>query len=228
MHSLLILMSKVLAIKPDIVIMMHNINDLVVLLYEGSYFNENPYKSIIITEDVTVLRFARIFVKNFIPNIYQALLQLIDIRRWLNKVEQRDEYAHIRETKPICDKGKILAEIKMNLQLFIHICKTKNITPVLMTMESRIKENPDGVILVEFKKQRSKLTYAEFKRLFDDINDIIRKTAHENEIMVIDLAKEIPQDKEYIIDMVHLSEKGSIKAAGIISGNLVRLLSAGF
>lgn len=45
MHSLNILMNKVLPMKPDIVVMMHNINDLVMLRAKGSYWYEGSRKS---------------------------------------------------------------------------------------------------------------------------------------------------------------------------------------
>ena len=47
-HSINILLNKIIPIKPDFVIMMHNFNDLVILIYEGSYWNNNPKRSPII------------------------------------------------------------------------------------------------------------------------------------------------------------------------------------
>lgn len=44
-HSLNILMNKVLPLKPNIVVMMHNINDLVILKSQGSYGYPNSLKS---------------------------------------------------------------------------------------------------------------------------------------------------------------------------------------
>lgn len=45
MHSLNILMNKVLPLKPDVVVLMHNINDLVMLRSQGSYWYLNSLKS---------------------------------------------------------------------------------------------------------------------------------------------------------------------------------------
>ncbi len=45
LHSLNILLNKVVNLKPDIVVMMHNINDLAILMYEKTYWNTNPSRS---------------------------------------------------------------------------------------------------------------------------------------------------------------------------------------
>jgi len=42
LHSIDILVNKVIPIKPDIVVMMHNINDLVTLIYDQTYWGKNP------------------------------------------------------------------------------------------------------------------------------------------------------------------------------------------
>ena len=225
MHSLFSLLSKVIPIKPSIVLMMHNINDLVILLYEKTYYNNNPHKEIIVTENYSVLRLARMFGKKLFPNTYQAASQLVDLPRYLQLLEFGDEFARIRGTRITADKSGIINKFKINLQLFIYICKTNNITPVLMTMQNRLKKVPAEVTLKEFGRLSSDLSYEEFKHLFDDMNDAVRSKAQENGIMLIDLAKEIPQENDFIYDMVHLNDQGCKRAAEIVSSNLARLLA---
>lgn len=225
MHSLFILLSKVIPIKPSVVVMMHNINDLVILLYEKTYYNDNPHKEIIVTENYGMFRLARMLGKKIFPNIFQALSQLVDIHKYLQLVEFGDEFARFRGTKIAADKPKIIKEFKKNLQLFIDICKTNKITPVLMTMQSRLTKIPAEITRKEFGRLSSDLSYEEFKHLFDDMNDAVRSKAKENGIILIDLAKEIPQENDFIYDMVHLNDNGCKKAAAIISSNLERLIA---
>ena len=116
------------------------------------------------------------------------------------------------------DKSAMVEQFEMNLQSFIYLCKARNIIPVLMTMPSRFKEKPDKIILDTFKNVS--LDYSQFRDLFDLFNKSILKKAHENNIMVIDLAKEIPQEKEFIYDIVHYTDKGARKIAEIISDRL--------
>jgi len=47
MHSINLLLNKIIPMQPDIVIMMHNVNDWNVLIKEKSYWNNNPSKSMI-------------------------------------------------------------------------------------------------------------------------------------------------------------------------------------
>jgi hypothetical protein len=41
LHSINTLVNKVMPLDPDIVVLMHNINDLGILLYEGTYWNDH-------------------------------------------------------------------------------------------------------------------------------------------------------------------------------------------
>ena len=45
LHCLNILLNKVVNLKPDIVVLMENINDLAILMYEKTYWNTNPSRS---------------------------------------------------------------------------------------------------------------------------------------------------------------------------------------
>lgn len=48
LHSIDILINKVIPMKPDAVVMMHNVNDLMTLVHEGSYYNDNKHRSVIV------------------------------------------------------------------------------------------------------------------------------------------------------------------------------------
>ncbi|MCS5710790.1 GDSL-type esterase/lipase family protein [Candidatus Berkiella aquae] len=57
MHSLNILMNKVLPMKPQIVVFMHNINDLVILRSQGTYWYENSLKSHVQSKKTLLTRY---------------------------------------------------------------------------------------------------------------------------------------------------------------------------
>ena len=128
----------------------------------------------------------------------------------------------MRNTKVNYNTSEMVEQFEMNLQIFITICKIRKIIPVLMTMASRFTENPDKAILARFKNVV--ISYQEYKQLFDLFNDSIRKKARENDILLIDLAAKIPPEKEYIYDVIHYNNSGSIKAAEIIKDNLKPLV----
>ena len=77
LHSIDILLNKVMPIKPQIVLMMHNINDLVILLYEKSYWNNNSSRSVIIDmNDEIVSNFVKIMRDRYIPNLSAEMHKL--------------------------------------------------------------------------------------------------------------------------------------------------------
>ena len=224
LHTLDILLNKVAPMKPDIVIMMHNINDLSILLHEKSYWNKNKSRSVIFNmNDEIVSNFFKIMRDRWIPNL-SAEMRNFDrsIRSlWKSDSKANDEFAATRGKPIAVDKSYMIEQFEMNLQSFIYLCKARNITPVLMTMSSRFKEKPDKIVADAVKE--SGVEYEKFKDIFDTFNESIRKKAKENHIMVIDLAKQIPQEKEFMYDIVHHNENGSIKTAEIISEQLVSL-----
>jgi lysophospholipase L1-like esterase len=221
LHSLDILLNKVFPIKPDIVVMLHNINDLVVLLYESSYWNHKSSKPVIfdINKEIDA-NFYKIIRDRYIPNLAAAMHNFDKSIRSLWKSGQKgnDEFAKIRGKHLKVDKSAMVEQFEMNLQSFIYLCKARNIIPVLMTMSSRFKEKPDKIILDTFNNVS--IDYSQFRELFDLFNNSILKKAHDNNIMVIDLAKEIPQENEFMVDIVHYTDKGARKTADIISDRL--------
>ena len=124
--------------------------------------------------------------------------------------------------KSIIMKSKMRRSFRSNLQLFIDLCRLHQIRPVLMTQPSRLKNIPDEIIktsLLDLEKRQG-LSYPEYKKLFDGFNDEIRETGKKNNILVIDLAAQIPPEKDYLYDIVHFTPKGSQRAAEIIAAVL--------
>ena len=226
LNSLDILLNKVFPIKPDIVVMLENINDLTILLYESSYWNRNSSRSVIfdINKEIDA-NFLKVIRDRYIPNLAMAMHNFDNTIRllWKSNKKSRDEFAHIRGKNIIVDKSAMVEQFEMNLQSFIYLCKARNIIPVIMTMPSRFKEKPDQIILDAFNNPP--LDYFQFKQIFDLFNKSILKKAQENNIMVIDLAKEIPQENEFMYDIVHYTDKGSRKIADIISDRLKAVVS---
>ncbi len=112
---------------------------------------------------------------------------------------------------------------RSNLQLFIDLCRLHQIRPVLLTQANRLKNNPDPIIKTSLQdlEKRQGLPYQEYKKLFDGFNDEIRETGRKNNILVIDLAAQIPPEKEYLYDIVHFTTLGSQRAAEIIAAALI-------
>jgi hypothetical protein len=233
LHSLDILLNKVMPMQPDMVIMMHHINDLTVLMFAHSYWSKDFKNGN--TAPVVVLKNRyidwRLMLEDIMPHLYQGLKNLeMNVRRTLRSQQaarREDELRDIRGQKIVIDKDYLLQEFTMNLQLFINMCKARNITPVLMTMASRVADHPDPLIvrLTQVLERNHGITYQEYKEIFDLFNAAIRQTAGANRVALIDLARAVPQKSEYIYDLVHFNGPGSRFAAGVIAEGLKPLLS---
>jgi hypothetical protein len=217
-----ILVNKVLPLKPRVVVFMENINDLSTLLYEGTYWNKNTWRSPIQTlhkrESLALL-----LKEIYIPNITAAYKNLT---LTLLRGEQ-DQFAAYRGKKPQVDKDKLNQEFAMNLQTIVDICKVRGIIPVLMTQANRITDRPDQVVKTYVGRfgEHASLGYKDFKEIYDSFNATIRQVGQRNQVLVIDLAAEIPPDKTYIYDMVHLNDTGSRYAAGLIAARLKSVIA---
>jgi lysophospholipase L1-like esterase len=173
---------------------MHNINDLSTLFFDGSYWNNNPTISTISCANKNIDRNLKNDQWKY-STWYNKLLA--------NKIEQ----------------DKIIKLFEENLKIFIAISRSKNITPVLMTQANRIENDPN------FKTKRNNKELDQlYQNLYIKFNNSIRKIALEQNILLIDLAKQIPGDKKYIYDVVHFNKEGSVLAGKLIANQLAPLV----
>lgn len=212
LHSINILLNKIMAKKPDIAIMMHNVNDLSVLLYEDTYWNDNFYRSTLIEEDRSI----KTFIRRLLPNTYELLYRIKTSFSGFH-----DEFANVRGHDLQFDTKKVLAMFAANLTIFINISNAKNIKPVLLTQPNRLTAKPDKVILDSCAAiEALGISYESYRELYMAMNEKIRTVAKDNNILLIDLAKEVPQTKEYMYDPVHLNSAGSELVSTIIAQRL--------
>lgn len=230
LHSLDILLNKVIPLKPDVVLMMHNINDLVSLIYDRTYWSHNPTRGPIIDyqlyKNLTGMKaIATLARDTYIPNLHLAFRSLCKKIFGKKAGNPEDEFAHVRGKKIVFDPARILDEFQMNLQTFINICRARRITPVLMTQFNRIKSDPDDKIRQSLKgfESGSQISAQEFKEIYDKFNEATVQVGRRNGVLVIDLARLIPQEAKYMYDVVHVNTAGSRLAAQIISEQLLPL-----
>jgi len=224
LHSINILLNKVVELKPELVVMMHNINDLAVLLYEKTYWNQHPTRSPLVEKPPCWKTVGKNLEETFqlardlvIPNLYGAIYRLVHVEGKF----KADEFKKVRGRKIVVNPEQLVPEFTLNLQTFINICRARGITPVLMTMPSRLKDHPDPLIarLMKGLEDQQGITYRDFKGAFDRFNQTIREVGARNQVVVVDLAQEIPQEKEYMSDVAHFTPAGSrLVAQRIVAG----------
>ena len=231
LHCLNILLNKVVNLKPDIVVLMENINDLAILMYEKTYWNTNPSRSPIQERLPTFktvgqdLRQTFYLVRDLtFPNLSRELKKMSPFGR---KVKG-DEFHGVRGQKITIDQDLLVREFSLNLQTFINICRARGITPVLMTQASRLTDNPDPLIqkMMQELEVSQGITYGEFKGAFDRLNRTIRDVGAKNQVLVIDLAREIPPVKENICDVAHFNDRGSRLVAARIAAGLTPVITS--
>ncbi len=220
MHSINILLNKVVPMNPDVAVLMDNINDLSVLLHEKSYWNSNEHRFLLVEEDRSI----KALVKQALPNTYNFSFEMK--RKLLGDGSEFENTNVNGHTKPKLSNEKMLSMFSTNLNMFVDISKVNNITPVLMTQASRFTEKPDDVVMRNLQNlDAMDLTYSEYRMLYEAMNEAIRMIATEKSVLLIDLAKEVPQTNEYMADPVHFNNQGSEFIAKIISAKLASLMA---
>ena len=217
LNAIDILFNKVIPLKPDVVVFMENINDLSTLLYEKTYWHKGKARSPL--ETLKKRQWVGKLLKEiFIPNLNYAYRNL---QKTLSGKEE-DEFAGARGKKLVFDQAKMEHDFAADLQTIVCTCKAWSIVPVLMTQANRITDHPDPVVAAYIARDGGDtgIGYQRFKALYDAFNDTIREVGRENQVMVIDLAREVPPDKKYLYDLVHFNDAGSQLAAQIIAGRL--------
>lgn len=235
-HSLDILLNKIMPMKPDVVVIMHAMNDYAILAYDYTYWPVGTPRSELITindyfpkipKETFIWHFKGLF-KTTYPNIYQRihlLKESIIHPQEQQQTEPWDEWADRRHMIIKRDFEFMQKEFRWALQMLVTACKTYDIIPLLMTQANRLKEKPDEVILKSMEPMlNAGITYETFKKEYDRFNEIIREVAKTNEIPLIDLAKLVPQEKEHLYDTFHYNDSGSKFVANIIAKELIDII----
>jgi hypothetical protein len=192
MHMIDILLNKVIAIRPKYAVLMENVNDWSTLFYEGTYWNDNPSRSLLVDP--------------------QSKRQIIS----------GDEFYDKRNSINKSSADSIRNEALRAQQLFISVCRIYGIQPILMTQASRYGDNLNSELKQQIDAAMKKCgqNYAFAEQLQRGLNMDTRKLAEQQNTLLIDLDSEMPAEEEYFYDVVHFNRNGSIKAAEIISNKL--------
>jgi hypothetical protein len=230
LHNLNILLNKVVPLKPEVAVLMDNVNDLTILLYDKTYWNNNPYRSPITAKTPSWQTVMKNLEDTFhlardltFPNLFRQMRHLLPFK--LSVKARGDEFKKVRGQKIAIDQAYLVGEFTMNLQTFIDMCRVRKITPVLMTMQTRLTDHPDPYVrkIMQKLEDQQGITYQQYKDIFDRFNQTIREVGGRNKVLVIDLARQVPPEKEYFADLAHYNDQGSTLVARLVSDALAPL-----
>lgn len=238
MHSALKLIGVGLNMKPQVVVFMHNINDMATLVRGGSYWSNINSRSILrdpSRKDIVgnhfqenPLKITLRKIKNFlVPNLYNYItprIKKILSKNFPEAFEEKfnDEFAESRIEISKENIDHMLELFERSLRLQISICKIWDIEPILMTQFNRINLNDQ--LFLKFSKQFPETSAIQIMGIYNSFNDLIRKVAKDSNITLIDLDKNLPKESMYMYDIVHLNDDGSTEVFEIIYPKLVDVL----
>ena len=238
LHSIVKLVGSGLNMKPQIVVFMHNINDMATLVRGGNYWSNINSRSILVDpskvdvintyEQNNLLISALKKIRNFlVPNLYNYIsprIKKILSEFFPEKFSEGvfDEFATNRVEIDKYNIEQIMELFEKSLRLQISICKIWDIEPILMTQFNRIELNDK--LFLKFSKQFPETSASQITEVYKSFNNIIRKVANDSDIVLIDLDKALPKDSIYLYDIVHLNDNGSSKVYELIYPILLEVL----
>jgi len=208
LHSTFDFLAKGIPKRPKIVFLMHNINDLALLMKTGSYWDGPKTRSIVIQQEKSTSNLALI-----LPNTSRLLKSILS-------PTPTDEWINYRDSSMDFSDEDILLEFKKSLINFIDIANNYNIKPVLMTQFNRL--NSDDELILKYSKYKARdIDMNRLIDLYQKFNEGIRDVALHKNIGLIDLDSLVLPKTKYIYDEVHLNSEGSEFVADIITAYLV-------
>lgn len=229
LHSINLFMNKGIGEKPQIAVMMHAINDLTILMHEGSYWNDNPTRASMIPNPVlneyhmdSIISIKSFLFKHFFPEIIFPK----HLSKALFETSSTNEFDHNKGKDIKIDSSDIIKAFEKNILAFIRLCESYQITPALMTQQNRIHFPPTNFEEKYFKAHafNYNISYKEYYQCYISLNKRIRKLALKHHVLLIDLDKKVPKDKKHIYDVCHLNDGGSKFVAEIVAAKLLPLL----
>ena len=234
MHSNHILLAKVLPRQPDMVVLMHCINDLKYLTYTGGYWSDYDdhllQRAIVVTtrsnreqaKSLAPWPGVKQFMSHTFPELYQRALTIKQrIASTPDKRNKPDEWEQFRHRPLQYDLDALSQQFARSLTLFCTTCRTYKIEPVLMTQAHR-STAPTSKMLQQWKVATAGMNYdfEKFAQHYAHFNNVIRQVAEKHKILLVDLEKTIPPKHEFMYDLLHFTNHGSRFVAQIVSDQL--------
>jgi len=116
---------------------------------------------------------------------------------------------------------------KSRLEKLITICREHNILPVLLTQPVLYGDGVDEASGVDLGHRfvAKDMDGATAWQVLELYNDVTREVGRERGVLVIDLAREMPKNSAYYYDLMHYTNAGAARMAGVIATHLKPVLA---
>ncbi len=132
----------------------------------------------------------------------------VDLSQYLTEENKRIDRGNIELTRTVFAKG-----LERRLEKLIKISKDYNIDPVLITQPTLSGDIIDDVTNIDFSFTKNSW------QILEVLNDATRRVGKNNNLLVIDLAREMPKSSRYYYDWLHYTNEGAEKIAEIVYNN---------
>lgn len=235
LHSLDAFINKGIPLRPQAVVLMHNINDISIHLMQGGYWNDDSGKSLVIPLDQLTATGVKGWLRDakdtLIPRTYAAFRTM---KRRLTSM-----FSH-GETAPsgIIPEGDldeqqidmIVSSYRSAVLSFVRMAKTWCIPPVLLTQGSMFapyETLPEPLRRsIDSLASKQKISYRQIQDLHARFNDTLRSICAEEQCLLVDLDGRMSGNQDYYYDFVHMNGEGSLAAARLVHDALEPLVKA--
>ncbi len=222
LHSVFILIAKVLPLRPDIVVVMHNANDLGVLSTYGTYWPDSTDFGHIRQPRRDAETAIRTLRDATVPHTYRALRRVLSDAGPL----RFGGTAHAAQPPPPRSIDASGAAFESALIQLVETARAWRVPIVLMTQvvssDDTVRPAVDdgGDYLAPEKLARRGFSADAFASAHAFFNQIVRHTAAARGAGLIDLAMEQHWMRAERYDGLHFNDAGSVAIAGHIAGAL--------
>jgi hypothetical protein len=124
---------------------------------------------------------------------------------------------------------KYVKRYESRLLGLIDIARKSHIDPVLITQPALYGSGTDDVTGVDLGRIRVGETHGEHRwQILELYNDATRRVGTAENVLVIDLAKEVPKSSKYFYDFYHFTNDGAKKVGDIVYSHFSKYLKANY
>lgn len=226
---LVLLRDFVVSLRPTLAVFLVGVNDVGL---EAS----NPYDTALVP-DQTTWRSARAFLTSHVETLQLAE----NLARMARAREAGFGHSQIDLTKltlleddPAVDEATIrkfeppLRGYEERLRAIAEVCRRNGIDPVFITQPALFGDAVDPVTGVNLGsvQVRGAANGKLWWRVQEMYNDVTRRVAADQDVLIVDAARELPKDSRLFYDFIHFTNEGAARLGELVATRLELYLRA--